>query len=345
MQNSPPNNPPYSVPEDEIDLAEYARVIWRWRLVIAGLIIAALFLSGLASFYFHQKPKYKAEVTLLLTSERQSAGPNLGSLSGLAANFGFSGITGGDPSEIYEDILNSRNFLKNYAYETLPTLKNPQGIQVSNFFNVVSEKSDSNEVGISVAGALNGTIEFKKEKNIYILAVTSKDPVFSTALANDLIKKLEKYNREQRTSKLQKNRIFIEERIKEIERELRDSRERLTSFRKKNMRLDVARAPELLDQQEWLTEDVKLKQEVYLVLKKEHEMAKIEEEKDKPYIQVLDEAIKPGPSYKVSTKIIFMAFTAFSVFAGLFLTFIFEFVYNRHFLPDRYQLLLDKIRK
>lgn len=345
MQNLSQNNPPYPIPEDEIDLAEYAKVIWKWRLVVVGIVFIALILAGLASIYVYKKPKYKAVVTLLLTSEKSSSGPNLGNLSGLAANFGFSGVSTTDPSEIYEDILKSRTFLKSYTFDSLHTLKNPQGIQVAKYLKIFGEKADSEEMGIAVAGCLNGKIEFKKEKNIYKLTVTSKDPVFSKELANDLIKKLEKYNREQRTSKLQKNRIFIEERIKEIEKELRESRERLTSFRKQNMRLDIARAPELLDKQEWLTEDVKLKQEVYILLKKEHEMAKIEEEKDKPYIQVLDEAILPGPSYKVSTKIVFLVSILGSIFFGLFLSLIIEFIYNRRLIPDRYITLLDKIRR
>ena len=65
-----------------------------------------------------------------------------------------------------------------------------------------------------------------------------------------------------------------------------------------------------------LQRQVTIKQEVYLTLQKEREMAEIELVKETPVINVLDDAIKPEQRAKPKRKLIVIVGT----FAGFFLS-------------------------
>ncbi len=325
--------------DDEIDLAEYGRVIWRWRVLTVGLTFVLLALAVCAGFLM--KPSYIAEVTLLPDEKNSQSG--FGSMTDLASRFGFAVPAAGDPTAVFEDILQSRSFLGQYATASLPSLKTPLGATVPAFLGIGTKDKDS--LVLAVASTLKAMLKYERKDNVSILSISSPDPLFSASLANDAAQRLQKYNKEGWVTKIQKNRIFVEERMSEIEKELKTARERLSAFRERNMRLDVSRAPDLLDQQEWLMQEVRAKQEVYYVLKKEYEMTRIEEEKDRPYIQVLDPAIPPGPTYKPGRKLLVSVTLVLSLFLGIFLSFITEFVTRNQLLPKRAQQIIARIRR
>jgi len=324
---------------DEIDLLEYGRVLWHWRYVtvaLSGFLVIVAFV-----FAMLMKPTYVAEVTLLLEEKNSQAG--LGSMMDMASRFGFSVPGASDPTAVFSDILQSRSFLSQYSGVNLPSIQDSNAAPVSEFLGIQTKNPDS--LARSISSSLKGMIKFERKDNIAILSVTSADPIFSSALANDVVSRLQKYNKEGWVTKVQKNRVFVEDRLDEIERELRSARERLAAFRERNMRLDVGRAPNLLDQQEGLIEEVKTKQEVYLLLKKEYEMTRIEEEKDRPYIQVLDGAISPEPTYKPDRKLLVAVTLVLSIFLGLLLSFIAEFLVRNQLLPEKFRPILIRIRR
>ena len=337
MTDTSLSNSQNNISEDEIDLAEYAKVIWQWRYFTAGLILVSLTFTFVYTLLM--EPLYIAKTTLLPT---KSSSVNMGAMSGLVSSFGLSVPVEDDPSAVYENILLSRTFLSEFINDTLPAKNYPEGRPVKDIMEI--KAPDSSNAAITLAGELEPLIEYKKEKNVYMLSVTSSDSVFSAALANRLVEKLEEFNNEKRILKIRNNRKFIEQRLFETEKDLRVARRRLTTFRKQNMRLDVSRAPQLLDKQEWLLQEVKAKQEIYIMLRKELEMAKIEEEKEKPYVQVLDNAIPPNPTYKPAKKLLLAVSVVLGLFTGIFMSFIFEYIYKNKLSP-KLILSLEKIRQ
>jgi len=51
------------IPYDDVDLKQYALILWKWRGVIAGVTVGAMLVSGLLSF-FVLRPVYEASVYL-----------------------------------------------------------------------------------------------------------------------------------------------------------------------------------------------------------------------------------------------------------------------------------------
>ncbi len=316
---------------DEIDLLEYGLIVWYWRKII--VLFTALIFVLVVVFTFFMQPVFEAKVTLLPAPSGGNS--DYKSIGNLAASFGFSVPMSDNSSDLYKDILTSRYFLGGFAHDTIPTLEYPQGRNIKDIFEITTSNKDSLEM--VVFNKLVGKIKYKEEGALEVLTVTSFDPLFSSALANLLIERLKLYNDEKRVLKIKRHRQFIEGRIKTIERELKDARDKLTTFRKKNMRIDITHAPHLLDKQQWLLQEVNTKQQVYLMLKKEYEVARIEEEKEKPYMQVLDKAVPPSPIYKPNKKLVVIAVTFMAFFVSILLSFIIEFLLNNDFIPNRYK--------
>jgi len=339
MNNQEIHSSGKGVADDEIDLLEYGRILWRWKRLTIALL--ALVCVVILTYNFIRKPVYEAIVTMIPNEKPQT--PSLGALGGLAANFGFSMPSTSDPSDIYREILLSRSFLKSYVNKTLPTEKHREGISIPAYFKIQTQDEDS--LFISVAAKMKKLIDYEKDGSISVLSVVSNDPIFSASLANDLLVALKQFVQENRLSKLKKNRIFIETRLAEMERELKVARKNLSLFRQKNQRIDANHAPQLLDQQAWLMQEVRIKEEIYLLLKKEFEMARIEEEKEKPFIQVLDNAIPPSPTFKPGKKLLFGVVFLASGFFGILLSFLGEFMYHHKLFSNYQNSLVARLRQ
>jgi len=104
-----------SVPEDEIDLLEYWRIIWKRKWMIIGCSFLAAVLAAWVSL---QKPNmYKAEVLLSPVSDGSSGGGmSLGGLGGLASLAGIS-VSGGGSSETNLAVLKTRDFIWKFIQE------------------------------------------------------------------------------------------------------------------------------------------------------------------------------------------------------------------------------------
>ena len=120
-----PENIQQNVANDEIDLRELWRVMWRGKWVI--ILVTTLF-SSLAVFYALNSPNvYKSEALLTPANTEQQGG-----LSALSGQFGglasLAGINlnkgGGDKTSLAIQVLNSREFLGDFIvkHEILPDL-------------------------------------------------------------------------------------------------------------------------------------------------------------------------------------------------------------------------------
>ncbi len=111
----PPVPPPYWYPvpeEEEIDLLEYGRVIWKNRKLIAAVTFAAALLAALVSLMMPNI--YRAEVLLAPVGGEGGKGGGLagalGGLGGIASLAGISLPAGGNTEEALA-VLKSRAFI------------------------------------------------------------------------------------------------------------------------------------------------------------------------------------------------------------------------------------------
>jgi uncharacterized protein involved in exopolysaccharide biosynthesis len=111
--------------------------------------------------------------------------------------------------------------------------------------------------------------------------------------------------RESFRSQAQEKRKFIEERIAEVSIDLEKSENSLATFRERNM---TTFAPKVFLEEQRLLRNQAMNQEIYIQLKKQYELARIEEKNDQPLIEVLQKPeipiIRASPQ---RTKIVVLA--------------------------------------
>jgi len=118
-----------------------------------------------------------------------------------------------------------------------------------------------------------------------------EEPQLAADVANQITAELDDYTRTKRRTNATLQREFIEQRMKEVEEQLGRSEIALKEFRERNRR--IMDSPQLMLEQERLARDVQINSTVFIELKKQLEIAKIEEIKNIPIINVLDPARPP----------------------------------------------------
>src|SRR3990172_4270122 len=117
--------------------------------------------------------------------------------------------------------------------------------------------------------------------------------------------------------------------VKELSERLRELEEGKTnpgSPSQKDIFIPTAKIPNLSLQYARLLRDAKVQQTLYELLTQQYEMARIQEAKDTPTVQVLDEAKVPERKSKPSRRQIVMLATITAGFFAIFLAFFLEYI-------------------
>jgi len=148
------------------------------------------------------------------------------------------------------------------------------------------------------------------ETPLFTLKILTKDPLLSAQIASTVIEELDKLQIEFKSHEILQKKEFIEERIKDVEIELRKTERTLEKFRMQNKQISYS--PSLLLEQERLERETQVQTEVYISLKQQYETVKIEEVQETSFVQVLD---KPNiPNKPSKPRKMFVLF--FAVFGG-----------------------------
>ncbi|HEX5435622.1 MAG TPA: GNVR domain-containing protein [Gemmatimonadaceae bacterium] len=126
---------------------------------------------------------------------------------------------------------------------------------------------------------------------IVTLSVELDDPELAAAVANRMLQLLDRFNTTQRQTQSRQERIFVEGRLKEAEKELRAAEQQQVQFLEANRQYQ--QSPLLTVEANRLDQQVQTKQEAFLTLTKAYEDAKIAEVRDTPSITVVDAAVPP----------------------------------------------------
>jgi len=145
------------------------------------------------------------------------------------------------------------------------------------------------------------------------VSVLMNEPQMAADIANFIAQYVVDFIKNQQISFANKSKKFIIERKNISHDELNSSEEFLTNFRKRNpLALDT---PELQLERARLIRNVKVNQEVYITLRKQLEIAKIEASKERLLINVLDKA---EPTHKKTKPKILLILIIFTIFGFLF---------------------------
>jgi uncharacterized protein involved in exopolysaccharide biosynthesis len=268
--------------EDEINLADYLRVISKHRRMIFWICTITVITTAVISM---RLPKmYAATVSVMppidiLQKEASMAGGLGAAKSSILRN--AMDVT--SISDMYVGILRSRSVA-----------------------DTIIERFDLGKVykvkhGFSIVRQILGSRTFIKvtKDGIVTITVEDNDPCRSASLANAYVEELDRQNKRLFVGQASNKKVFLENRLREIKQEL--------------SQIDSM-----------LSRDAKIKEMLFELLTREYEIAKIEEAKSMPTIQVLDRA--EPPERKCKPKRIQMVLLAgiTSLFVGVFAAFVRE---------------------
>jgi len=137
------------------------------------------------------------------------------------------------------------------------------------------------------------------DEGIVKITVEDGDPCRAAALANAYVEELDRQNKRLFIGQASSKKIFLENRLKEIEQELSG--------------IDNL-----------LSRDAKIKEMLFELLTREYEIAKIEEAKSMPTIQVLDKAVVPEKKSRPKRRQMVILAGVTSLFISVFAAFVRE---------------------
>jgi uncharacterized protein involved in exopolysaccharide biosynthesis len=396
--------------DEEIDLFELWDRIWRRRKLILAITLSVTVVSGIISFFI--TPVYKASAKIVpLASQRQSFIPIPSDMLGLMGLFGTE--FGAGRGATIKAVLQSRELAKRVIENT--------GIKKYLYGKLWDEKSGSLKKDIPphkipsddelAEKFLKENLVVNEDKKTGIIEISvlfPKEPTLPAVIANNYIQELNNILNEKAYTAAKRNRIFLEERVKQTELKLSQAEQDFKDFQQKynvvaidkqmeeglkiyaelvaklsekEMQLEVMRritspdnpdvvtlnyeinelkkkireleegqramqvkgyildrskkliiplenVPELAMEYIRRRRELEIQNEIYKVLLKSLEQARIEEEKETLSFEVIDYAYTPRFKYKPKRKLIVMVSFISSLFVGVFLA-----------------LLLDSIRE
>ncbi|QQS35721.1 MAG: hypothetical protein IPM56_15990 [Ignavibacteriales bacterium] len=294
----------------------------RKKLVVFNSIVFVLMLGYLL---FLTKPYYSSSVTIL--PEYGNKSTTLSRLSSLAALAGVN-VGEGAPTEIYQNLIMSEAVLEPVIYSNYYSEKLGDSVNLLQYYEIESENDpptelDKRKMFLSAFKALTERV-IKTDRDrltgIMTVTVTAGESGLAAALANRITSSLDNYIRTKRKSFASEQRYYLEKRTEQVKDSLTKSETALKVFREQN-RL-VAQSPQLLLEQARLLREVEIQQEVYIELTKQLEIAKIDEIKETPVVNIKEEAkdpvIKAGPSRARSLMIVMFLSLAASALYFMF---------------------------
>jgi uncharacterized protein involved in exopolysaccharide biosynthesis len=123
------------------------------------------------------------------------------------------------------------------------------------------------------------------------ISVSTDDPVLAAGIANRYIEALNRFNLERRRTQEGERRRFLEGRMLAALGDLRSAEDELKGFLQHNRSFQDS--PQLQFEKGRLERRVSMAQELYTMLDRNYETARIEEINDTPVITVVERAVPP----------------------------------------------------
>jgi len=332
---------PIAGSRDELSISDILLTIAEQTKVI----ILSIFISVFASFtytQFIQEPEYTSSASILLPDNSRIS--NLGGLAGLASQFGVNVPMGpqadlSSPS-LFPELLRSRTFAKKVLEKEFYSEKYKQNLTLLAILTHGDQKPKENKETLitKAISPLNSMVNFEQSDNAFsTLSVKASNPLFAKRLVEEILFELEALNRFFKSESVNQKINFIDQRILAVEEDLQKSEQALKFFNEQNRQIS---SPSLQLDQERLARNVEIQKGIFLTLKQQQELAKIEEVQEATVIQVLDmPEIALFPNNKKLRLNVILGFI-FGAFVGISIGFVRSFLNNNDDLEER-----RKIRK
>jgi len=283
-------------------------------------------------------PFYESKISLYpagTLAETGSAFNN--SLQGIAKSFGLGGISSGQTFNI-PDIVNSQrlkkavvmNQWKNEKFSEQTTLVKYWELDIIKWYSIkpivikmipfFADGSDPEKSQLFKGMEQLGDLITVKESGTGLIEVSvlMEEPQLAADIANyisDIVKEFISYEQKQEATK---NSEFVEEQKLDAKDQLEISEENFVKFKEKHPQTGT---PELMMKEIRLRSAIEENRAVYITLRQQYELAKIEEARDLLMVTILDEAEAPVLKKKPQRKLIVIG----GIITGFFLSTLWAF--------------------
>ena len=255
-------------------------------------------------------PFYQSTTTMYPALEAENSGGILGnSIKGLAESYGLMGL-GSAPTYNIPDIVLSRRIKKNIILSKWYSIAFPDSSNLIKFWEIDKPNKFSPFIildvfkslfpsgqGFSISADklhLENAIEklqrlisvSEEQSGLIVVSVQMEDPILAASITNYIADYVKEFISIEQEKEAIKQKEFIYNQMISAKSDLSDSELKLTNFIKKNP-LALGN-PDLQLQQGRLVREIEENQAVYITLRQQYEIAKIEAEEDKLFINILD---------------------------------------------------------
>lgn len=305
-----------AAPADEsLNLREMLDVLAarKWTAIVTGILCVAVALK----IALTTPPAYLSSAKIVCKTSETGGGQ----FSQLAAMAGISLGQGqtSNPSLYFEDLIGDDEFLEGILARRWRY--GGDSASIAEIWKMEPDTARENwEYAFRkqqvIALRRSGTLKLKKnpKNGVFEIVTQFQDPVIARELNEFVIDWLNQYLVKAYKTQARENRRFIEERIKAVAEDLEGDEIALAQFRERNIGVN---APMILMQQSRLARNLNVNQEVYLQLTKQLELAKIEELKDQPLIEVISKPVAAVDRFKPQRRKIMMLAAVLAVILGV----------------------------
>jgi uncharacterized protein involved in exopolysaccharide biosynthesis len=186
-------------------------VAWKRRLAIAGFVTGVSIAAAVVALLL--PTWYRAECTLL---PPQDMGDAFNSMAGLIESSALSRlglVSTASPSDVFKEILGSRTLklalVKRFDLERRYKRKGTD--------RTLAELGHHLGIGVRPSGVL-------------VVQIEDRDAATAAAMTNFLIQELDRFNRETYNTRAKRTREFLEERMADTQKRVRESVDSLTAY-------------------------------------------------------------------------------------------------------------------
>ena len=289
-----------------LDFKIVFKIIFKDRLFISKWMLFLGFLGALTSL---QLTNYYSAGISLFPADNTSSGTD--QLQSLALTAGIN-IGRSDQNYNITDVAKSRRIAeKVIANKWENTVNGNQNLinywnfeekgYLSKFFkSTVSDENTLNSALEKYFSLLS--VNEDRRTGLIQVNIEMESPFLAAEIANFIGSEIQIYIQKQNSAQAAKEKLFISDRLVVVKSELEDLEDNLKNFKERNRGYEAS--AELFMKFSQKLREVEAKQQVYVTLQKQLELARINEVKQTPIINILDEAKPPVNKSRPSRGII-----------------------------------------
>ena len=302
---------PQIIIDNSIDFIVLFSVLRKAKKSIVVITLAFAFFGTASSYLLN--PYYSSEISLY--PAKNDGMQSLSQFQSLAANLGINS-TNADQNFNIPDVVRSR-LIAEKAVKEKWEISEGKIIDLVSFWKMnantsnvfLKKKADSTLAIEESIKKFSTHVNISEDRLSGLIKITTsfQDPILSANVANFIGEQVELYIQKENSAQSTKEKLFISERLAIVKKELEKAEFDLKEFKERNRGYEDS--PELFMFFSQLFREVEAKQQVYLTLQQQLELARIEEVKRSPILHILDYAV-PSVERAFPKRKIFLIFSA-----------------------------------